>query len=275
MSRPISSRKVALAGSGAAALLAASFWFFGSDAGARKAVATAEAAQAAEPRPETNAHVQTTPPKRAGSVTPVPAATLPSPRPRPRVAPPAVPPNDEERVIHGMTAEERREKGFTPQRLFASRSGARLRYMAAMLERDGRPELAKSLLDLSKDFAAAHEERDENKVAWGDLLTRQNEVIHEVIKVAVTEGNDDKFFLALAAKTVDDIEDAMSGNLESVDRKLGEEVSEQREKDEPTEQKTGILEPDPEDDEPEAEAGDEEGAAGDDEDRGRDDDDEK
>jgi hypothetical protein len=164
--------------------------------------------------------------------------SVPAPRSQPRVAPPDA---DENRVIHGMTVEERREKGFTPMRLYASRSGARLGFMAMMLERDGRVELADSMRALGKEFSAAHQIKEENQVGWGDLLSKQHDVMKDVVRVLLDDdgGKENPFLRAIAAKTVDDIEDAMSGNLESVDRKIEEELDEQRDKDDPAEVKGG------------------------------------
>jgi hypothetical protein len=193
------------------------------------------------------------PPRAAGGV-PLPRATAA--------------PADEDRVIHGMTAEERKQKGFTPMRLFASRSTARFRFLGMMLERTGHDELAQSIFGLVNELGVAHQTQDENQVAWGDLLTRQSELMDEVVKVALLEeGTDDnKFFRAMVGSTANDIEDAMSGNLESVDRKIGEEVSEKREKDEPNEQKADEPAEDKDELEDEAataaEDGEEEGAGG-------------
>jgi hypothetical protein len=163
---------------------------------------------------------------------------VPAPRSQPRVV---APDPEENRVIHGMTIEVRREKGFTPMRLYASRSGARLGFMATMLERDGRVELADSVRALGKEFSAAHQIKDEDQVGWGDLLSKQHDVMKEVVGALLEDdgGKENPFLRAIAAKTVDDIEDAMSGNLESVDRKIEEELDEQRDKDDPDEVKGG------------------------------------
>jgi hypothetical protein len=140
-----------------------------------------------------------------------------------------------------MTPEERREKGITPMRLYASRSGARFGFMATMLEREGFGELSRSMTELGKQFLAARQIENENEVGWGDLLSRQNELMHEVVRVLLDDdvGTDNPFLRAIAAKTVDDVDAAMAGELESVDRKIEEELTEQREKDEPDEIKGG------------------------------------
>jgi hypothetical protein len=154
------------------------------------------------------------------------------PAPRPELP-------EEERVIHGMTPEERRERGFTRMRLFASRSGGRMAYLANALETIGQDDLAARIKVLSKAFAQAQRERDEDKVAWGDLLTEQAEVLNECIRVAIDGETDSKVFRALVARSFEDVENAMSGNLESVDRKIEEELSESRDKDEIGEPKDG------------------------------------
>lgn len=201
-------------------------------------------------------------PERQPAVLP-PAVALPqAPRtnggvpPRARIEPPKAPPGStapteiypDNRVIHGMTPEERRAKGITVMRLYASRSGARFGFMATMLEREGFGELAQSLTDLGKQFLTARQLENENEVGWGDLLSRQNELMHEVVRVLLDDdvGKDNPFLRAIAARSVDDVDAAMAGDLESVDRKLEEELDENREKDEPDEAKGGDEEPEPE-----------------------------
>lgn len=143
----------------------------------------------------------------------------------------------DERAIHGMTFEERIEKGFTPLRIFASRSGARLEIFATIMERVGRSELAGSLRTLATNYRTAQAERDETKTGWDELSTNQADLISQFLEATKEDVGGSPFMTALAERAAQDAENALTGDLESIDRKIEEETKEVREKDDVNEVK--------------------------------------